>query len=427
VECTGGWIERQRSGWASTIGPVTQPSPSTSPRTSLSAVLAVTILASFGTGSLWNGLPFIAEHDYHFDKVKNLALLTFLGVIYVGGALSAGPATRLVERRLSARGVLVWALGVQAVLALGPWFVDDEWIVWVVMGASSLLASFFWPIVESYITAGLLARQMLRGVGRFCIAWSLAVPVGVAVTGPLIASGWAPSFFLAAALCHVFTLGLFARLPARPAHAAHDHPQQPNAARLARYTKLLAASRWSMLASYALLFLLAPLLPHITKHTLGLSTAWATPAASVMDGVRDATFAALSVLTFWCGRASPLLAAVILLPVGFAMVLFGQTLTIVLAGEVIFGMVGGLVYYAALYYALAVKNAAVEAGGAHEALIGCGFALGPLCGLVGLGLTRVTGGYVEGMLLGAAPLVALCAWGGAWPLIRLLRPAPPRP
>jgi hypothetical protein len=43
----------------------------------------------------------------------------------------------------------------------------------------------------------------------------------------------------------------------------------------------------------------------------------------------------------------------------------------------------GLTYYAALYYALAVGHAEVDAGGNFEALIGLGYCVGPLLGWPG--------------------------------------------
>ena len=44
----------------------------------------------------------------------------------------------------------------------------------------------------------------------------------------------------------------------------------------------------------------------------------------------------------------------------------------------------GAVYYAALYYGLAVGHADVDAGGTHEGLIGVGYCLGPLVALAGV-------------------------------------------
>jgi hypothetical protein len=43
------------------------------------------------------------------------------------------------------------------------------------------------------------------------------------------------------------------------------------------------------------------------------------------------------------------------------------------------------IYTGALYYAMEVGQADVDAGGAHEALIGLGYALGPGCGLLAAG------------------------------------------
>ena len=70
-------------------------------------------------------------------------------------------------------------------------------------------------------------------------------------------------------------------------------------------------------------------------------------------------------------------------------------------GELLFGTAAGFLYTAALYYAQVVQNASVDAGGAHEALIGVGYALGPGAGLVGTALAHGAGpgsaAYVRGM------------------------------
>ena len=86
-----------------------------------------------------------------------------------------------------------------------------------------------------------------------------------------------------------------------------------------------------------------------------------------------------------------------------------------LAGEVAFGLAAGLTHYAALYYAMVVKNASVDAGGAHEGLIGLGFTAGPAAGLAGRAL--VPGSYVLGTLAGIGPLLAVCTAGAVWSLV----------
>src|SRR6185503_11401741 len=74
------------------------------------------------------------------------------------------------------------------------------------------------------------------------------------------------------------------------------------------------------------------------------------------------------------------------LALGLAAVMLAPSLPLVAVGLVVFGVGMGLTYYAALYYSLAVGHAAVDAGGAFEALIGFGYFAGPLLGLGGRGL-----------------------------------------
>jgi hypothetical protein len=86
---------------------------------------------------------------------------------------------------------------------------------------------------------------------------------------------------------------------------------------------------------------------------------------------------------FWHGRWGTLLAGALALAAGLCTTLLATTVPGIVAGLSLFGVGMGLTYYAALYYALAVGHAAVEAGGTFEALIGAGYCLGPLLGLAG--------------------------------------------
>ncbi|MCY2926447.1 MAG: hypothetical protein NT031_13600, partial [Planctomycetota bacterium] len=144
--------------------------------------------------------------------------------------------------------------------------------------------------------------------------------------------------------------------------------------------------------------------------------------SSLMDVVRLGTFAVLGFWPGWHDRRWPVVAGMIGLPVGFLLAVSGANLPIVLAGEVAFGLAAGMVYYAAIYYAMVVKNASVAAGGGHEGLIGLGFAIGPLAGLAGVALHDAVHSALLGTLLGALPVLLLCT-GGA---LRALAATAPR-
>ncbi len=78
-----------------------------------------------------------------------------------------------------------------------------------------------------------------------------------------------------------------------------------------------------------------------------------------------------------------------------------------LAGLASLGVGLGVVYYAALYYAMAVGRAQVEAGGTHEGLIGAGYTIGPLAGLAG---TAIAGGVgIVGAVWGLVGLAGIPA------------------
>jgi hypothetical protein len=96
-------------------------------------------------------------------------------------------------------------------------------------------------------------------------------------------------------------------------------------------------------------------------------------------------------------------------------------IAIACVGLVAFGAGLALIYVAALYYAMHVGGGgqnSVDEGGKHEALIGAGYTVGPLCGLgaVGLASAGMIGvGLVNPAMLG---LVALASAGGALAIFR---------
>ena len=111
------------------------------------------------------------------------------------------------------------------------------------------------------------------------------------------------------------------------------------------------------------------------------------------------------------------------LPAGFLLILLGNSLPLLILGEVIFGIAAGFAYTSALYYALVAANASVDAGGAHEGLIGLGIAAGPLSGLAGqlmVAAPGVAGGIAPATALAfsTTPVIAVCMVGALRSLLR---------
>ena len=399
-------------------------------------LLTFVFLESAASVLIQRSLYFFTHDRLQFSDRQNLLLALGAGVLYVLGAL---PSHRLARALGQRRAVLV-LLAAQAAVLVGVTLIGRPWAVVALAMVFAGLLGAMWPMVESFASAGYSPSQTQRIVGYYNMAWSTALPVGLLIAGWLIQSlGF--RLFLVPAVVAVVGGGLILSQPAEPTHQAHDHPDRPTPLQARTLRGLMLSSRWSMIASYALSFVLTPLLPGIFTR-LGYGVIAATMLASVLDSGRPVAFLCMLLTPRWHGRRDLLALAAVALPVGFLMVLAGGSwgggsgvssgvnsgggIGLVLGGELLFGLAAGVAYYAALYYAMVVGNASVDAGGAHEALIGSGFAGGPLCALVGQWLGGTIGQVMLGVALGVGPLMALCLGGGLWPLVPR-RAQPSRP
>ncbi len=359
------------------------------------------------------GIYFFAHERLGFDDIENLALALGFGVAYVVGALSS----HAVARRLAEKWVLVGTLLLQLACFIVLIVRHGAVTVAAMNAVIGLVVGLKWPVVESYVSAGHTPREQIRSVGRFNVAWAGAIPPCLLVAGPLIA--WRPEgLFVAGLAFSTVSLLLAAVLERRPVHLPLDHPERPTPAQLARMRGLMRSSRWSMLTAYSLLWILAALLPGVFAD-LRVPVVLATGLAGLLDVFRLAAFAGLQVWRGWHGRIWPVAAVVAVLPAGFFLAVSAGSLPMVLAGELVFGLAAGMTYVGSLYYGMVVKNAAVAAGGAHEGLVGGGFALGPAAGLAGRKLAPALGGVGQGMAVGVGPVLAVCSVGAVVSLLRM--------
>lgn len=385
-------------------------------------ILLITFIESFATILIERGVFFYAKDVFGFGEAANLALALLFGGAYVAGALaSSSLARRFGEKRL-ALAAIASMLVIQALLV--P--LASPATLLVANALMGLLNGLRWPIVESYVGAGHTPLSASAVVGRFNLAWASAVPLSIAAAGPIL-DYWDPGLFALGAAINAVSLILLTPLPARPVHLPHDHPERPDAGALADYQALLTASRWLMLMAYSLLWILAAVLPVVLPRDHGLDVAFSPAVTALLDVFRVTAFLLLGLWTGWHRKRWPLLLSLAVLPAGFLVARYAPSLPVLLVAEAAFGLAMGQVYYAALYYAMVVRNAAVDAGGAHEGLIGAGFFLGPVIGLAGEGLAHLRGGSGQvdllSTVLAIAPLVLIASVAAAGKLL----PARPEP
>jgi len=380
-----------------------------------SRLMVFASIASFATALVQRGVFFYTRETLAFGETQNLLLALGMGTVYVFGAFSSHRVSEWFGEKRVLLGLLIIEIGVLVAIRQR----SQGWPLAVGSLAFSCLNGMMWPIVESYVSAGQTPVAASRAIGKFNLAWSLPLPLGVWSSGLIIRHLAAGLFFCAAgglALAMAFVLPL----QAAPRHLAEDHPERLDTKRLRWLGALMVSSRSSMVAGYAMLFVLAPLLPVLLSR-LGYTVVAQTALAGCLDAGRAATFGLMQSTQTWHGRRSILALAAVLLPIGFLLALSAGRGEVIALALVVFGASHGVSYYASLYYAMVINNAAVKSAGMHESLIGSGFVLGPTAALAGRTLGNLWHQASLGILAGMSPIVALGALGGLWPLLRAVQ------
>ncbi|MGD9688475.1 MAG: MFS transporter [Phycisphaerales bacterium] len=438
--------------------------------TALAPVLLFAFLNSIGSAVAYSGLFSLAKFQYGFGRAENFLLALLFGVAYIPAAMLVGPMLRRLPEVgagspfLNHRGVLLGFMVAIGVLCWVPWIAmqlgsgRDTWPIWLLCAVYSAMSGMMWPIVESYVSGGRRAGELRRAIGRFNIAWSSALVLTLLVIAPLVEER-ALLILRAVGVVQWLTAIVLVWFKARPGRHVHD-PELPatptvqkdvscphchcsllgamvagscpecgkpvaDAFSLAHppvYARLLAAHQWLLPVAFLGISALAPYLT-IAFERLKVPPVWETPLIAVWMIARVAAFGAMERWHGWHGRwTTPVvgtalvlmsLALVILVPV---FVPGGGALGIgvLCAGLVGFGAGVGMVYAATLYYTMEVGSAELEASGLFETLIGVGYVMGPLCGLVGSAAVRLGGAPVatgEWLTVG---MVAAISGIGVW-------------
>jgi hypothetical protein len=353
---------------ASAVSPVAaRPAP-------LAAVLAVTFLGSVSGGAFWSGLFFVTEAYYRFSPARNLVLAAVMGAVYAVVARAAARATReAVPRNVLTAALVTWT----AAAFLPILFRHSEAALWVAALVGSAASATVWPVVESYLAAGRHGARMRAAIGWFNVTWTPATAVALVVM-PLFARAGAVWTFALSGLVSVAALVVVRALPSRP--GAHE-PEAASAAVGPEYAWLVRSASWLLPLSYVISSNLAPVLPY-RLAAVGVG-APASLVAALWMAARFGTLFVMWRTGFWHGRWGTLAAGAGALGAGLALVLLARSPAAMVAGLLLYGAGMGLTYYAALYYSMAIGHAAVDAGGSFESLIGVGYTVGPMLGIVG--------------------------------------------
>lgn len=410
--------------------------------TPLPAALAFVFVSSIGTGIVTSGIFFLTKHAYGFSDRDNYLLGVVEGVMYIAGALGAGPTVRAVRRVAGVRpravlGGILLALAVTCALPLAVQATGAtaSWPIWVLMLLYIPLTGALWPITESYVSGGRHGPRLRATLGQFNIAWASALVVGYWALAPLVRTHAAEAI-AGVGMLHVASLAALAWFGSDPPpHDDHAAGPRPPA-----YRPLLITFRILLPTSYAVFGALTPFLPSALTR-LDVAAEWQTPVSATWMAARLGVFIVLQRWHAWHGRWYPAAGGAVLLLGGFALCVLpvavassGPAMSLMILGLLAFGVGMAVIYAGALYYAMSVGKAQVEAGGTHEALIGVGYAGGPLCGLIAAQVVHlgwIAPGHFEAVML--ALVGVMTAGAGAiacrrvWQASRSPGPSPAAP
>jgi hypothetical protein len=407
----------------------THTSHSAATPTPLWTVLTLTFLCSIGSAVIYGGVFFLAESpQYKFSEMGNFLLALVFGLVYMPAAYSAGAAQRALRKiGITPRAILAAMMLCMGLICFVPWIADHfasgttlprpAWPLWAVIAVYAPVSGMMWPIIESFFAGGRSEEQLRAAVGRFNISWSSAIAITFVAISPLVKEH--PLLLLALlGFVHIGAIGIVLCFPAVP--AAHPHAEHHE--RPIIYRQLLTFLRVMLPVSFMFNSSLSPYMPTALRN-LAVPALLQTPIAATWYTSRVLTFLAMERWHGWHGRWTVPVLGTLLLLASFAWIVLvpsfapkGLAIPLFMIGLGAFGVGVGIVYAAALYYAMEVGSSGVDAGGAHESLIGLGYTVGPLCGLCGIGAAGI--GLVGSesatfVMLGVVSLLALAAGGFA--------------
>lgn len=384
-------------------------------------VLALTFLASVGTGAVTNGIFFLTESAMGYGKTRNFLVALLMGVAYIAGAIGVGPALRRLTAttRLTTRTVTVTillTLGLVCTLPVaaagGTTKAPPDWSIWTLVLIFGVLTGAFWPIVEGYLSGGRRDKKLRSAIGWFNITWAAAVILAMWIISPFV-EHQPMTVLLWVGLAHALAAPLLLPLAPEPPKHLDDSPHPVPA----HFRDLLRVTRILLPASYVLVSSLGPAIPAVLGQ-LGVAITWKAPVFSTWLIARLFMFIALERWHGWHGRwGLPLLGGIGMM-FGFALAMlaprFGSLgLPALFAGLTIFGLSVAMVYVSSLYYGMETGGANVDDGGRHEAFIGLGYAGGPAFGLLAAAIVGPTSAIVDLAVVAlVAPVAATCCLTG---------------
>lgn len=324
-----------------------------------------------------NFLFFYLHRTFGFGKAENLLTAALGGLVYIIASWQSG---KLTQRYGGVRMLYLGACGVILSLSLGMAFTTSTSQI-IIFCLWTISVCFIWPAIETLVSnrAGASLPKM---VGIYNVTWAAGAAIGYFTGGILIEKLGSTSLFWLPLGLTVVELAL---VPFAASLLKNENDRQRYEEPLNSEVYPGDAKRFLRMAwianpfSYVAINTVIPLVPSIAEK-LALSTGMAGIVCSLWMFARLAAFAAFWRWTGWHYRFQWLAGAFLLMIVCFFGFLIAQSIELLLAAQLGFGLSIGLIYYSSLYYSMNVTENQGSNAGLHEAMIGAGMFIGPAVG-----------------------------------------------
>jgi predicted MFS family arabinose efflux permease len=340
---------------------------------------------SFATVLYFNYLYFFTRDVFGFGNKRNLALAAFLGFIYLVASWQAG--------KFAQRFGHFWALnlgfGIMAISLAAGMFLNTAGEEIFIAAVVTVGMCLIWPTIEGLVSEGEDAVGLPRIVGIYNVTWAVTNAIAYFIGGTLIEKcGYKIVFWLPLALVGGM-LALTFWLQRHAAELAHEtlhkstaprEPHQP----ASPYAKTFLKMAWlANPFAYIAIQTLIAVIPGIAAK-FHLSPMFAGFICTLWCFVRLGAFLTLWHWTKWHYKFRWLATSFAILILSFAAILMSPNLYSLIAAQIFFGAVAGLIYYSSLFYSMDAGDTKSEHGGIHEAAIGLGNCVGPAVGALSL-------------------------------------------
>ena len=346
-----------------------------------------------------NFLFFYMKSRFGFGELENVLLAALNGLVYAVAAWKGGA---FAQRYGAIRSVYV-GFGIFGIAMLFGLVAHSAWQQVAIFGFWTLSGCFIWPAIESLVSAG-SGKKLSDMVGFYNIFWAGGAAMSYFTAGIVLERFGMQSLFrtplvlvIAETIILSITLWKTKSEPVQAYDAANAAAPTPPACG----SKFMHMAWLANPLSYIAINTVLPLIPTISE-TLGLSTSVAGIVCSVWMFTRLAAFGILWRWTGWHYRFRWLAGSLFVLLISFTTLILTKSLIVLLLAEIGFGLSIGLIYYSSLYYSMHASDKQSANGGLHEAMIGAGMFLGPVC------------------RAGAAILLPAAAHAGSWSVSGLL-------